>query len=217
VLRLVVRRYPLHTHILSPSLVNALTRLPRVFSRFYTSFIDIGSSNNVRGIERWTDGLKWGPSRVRDVSHCIVTACTAWLSSNGLLSYSMPPARLLNANLLAATHLLTRLYSSRTFCSIKKKIPAIAPLRESRPFTGPLAAHIVNRSSSFLFRPPPPTDPSLQIIPICLPVPAVSIGLITHPYWPAHDNPTLAPTLARRCPLPDTHESPYHHCPTTAP
>lgn len=60
-------------------------------------YADIGSSGNVRGIERWTDGLKWGPSRVRDVSHSL-SACLSddfALSAviDGLLGFSLPPAR----------------------------------------------------------------------------------------------------------------------------
>ena len=49
---------------------------------------DIGSSGNVRGIERWTDGLKWGPSRVRDVSHSLsicLSVCLMLLSSTACL------------------------------------------------------------------------------------------------------------------------------------
>ena len=33
------------------------------------SLLDIGSPGYVRGIGQWTDGLKWGPGHVHDVSH----------------------------------------------------------------------------------------------------------------------------------------------------
>jgi len=86
--------YPLLS--LSRTLANALTR--PLFA-FFASFTDIGSSNHVCGIERWTDGLKWGPSRIRDVSHL------GWVPvMNSLLSCSMPPARLLTLIWLLTTH-----------------------------------------------------------------------------------------------------------------
>ena len=56
-------------------------------------YADIGSSGNVRGIERWTDGLKWGPSRVRDVSHSLSDAFALSAVIDGLLGFSLPPAR----------------------------------------------------------------------------------------------------------------------------
>ena len=93
VLRLVVRRISIVPTPDSPSHPSAAllaliltppTRAPSFASlAFLAPLVDIGGSGNVRGIERWTDGLKWGPSRVRDVSH-------PWLVSHAQ-THSHPP------------------------------------------------------------------------------------------------------------------------------
>lgn len=41
-----------------------------------------GTSGGIRGIERWTDGLKWGPSRVREVSDSLLPAIRNILKSD---------------------------------------------------------------------------------------------------------------------------------------